>query len=506
MLSHIPQFAFFDRSLSGHQTVASVARLIATRLTVVLLALTIGIGAAAGYAEAKSHKQPSAQHGLKNQGRHTRHRRHNAHHGGRLSQSVAAHVDTWALDDGCNGGVGADSQLVRGWLSYAESHCGPKATKASVDCHANGRIFCEVMQYLDTDWAYDADRVLMARVDSISNWWLHTPPSEPFATIFDSAGGSLMDQATPAVRSFFQSYVRANYNSADGLLMDWQTPSLAQELYYSTCSCSSTREISSDALFRAAHQQMAAALTHRNGEPFMQANNSLPVNPYLPQGLGMLNHAIGVDAWVAEGEPVNNGVLDGYYSTLLDQMAYITNRTSGFVVLMARAPAGAAYQQQSRRVEEATVLLGFKPGRIVDWADLENGSANLAVWPEEGIYPTAAVQSMAAPGGRGCLAGAGVVCSRGGHNSVQVAPGVYRRVFRACYSRRVPVGPCAVIMNTTGAPVVVRSGWLRGASLHHQITFVGGDVQSGGRVALMGAPFRAGSTSVGADDALLLAG
>jgi hypothetical protein len=414
------------------------------------------------------------------------------------------------MDDGCNGGAGAGPGLVRGWVSFAESNCGPTATKARADCHAGGRVYCRVMQYLDTDWVFGQDHMPnmpLATADSSTTWWLHTPLTQPFAAIFTSSmgGGYLVNQADPAVRSFFQSYVRANYDSDDGLLMDWQSPSLAQELYYSTCGCTTTREIPSNAMLQAAHQEMAAALTHRNGALFIQADNSLPVNPYLPQGLNMLKPAIGVDGWVAEGEPVSNGVLDPYYSTLLDQMAYVADRTSGFVVLMPYASAGASYQAQSRRVQEATVLLGFRPGRVVDWADLETGSRNLAVWPEEGIYPTAPVESMAAPRGRGCLAGTGVVCSRGGHNSLQVAPGVYRRVFRSCYVRGVRFGSCAVVMNTTDSPVAVPARWLRGASLHHEISFVGGDVQSGGRISLRGAPFRAGATTVAAQDALLLA-
>jgi hypothetical protein len=181
------------------------------------------------------------------------------------------------------------------------------------------------------------------------------------------------------------------------------------------------------------------------------------------------------------------------------------NRPSSFVVLLSYGAAGASYEQQSRRVQEATVLLGFSPGRVVDWANLEQGRGTLAVWPEEGIVPTRPVQSMPAPGGRGCLAGTGVLCSRGGHNSVQVAPGVYRRVFRSCYRRRIGFGPCAVVMNTTGGPIVVRSSWLRGARFSHQITLTGGDVQSGGSINVTGAPFRAGATTVGPKDAVILA-
>ena len=299
---------------------------------------------------------------------------------------------------------------------------------------------------------FHRDQIPVASAAS-GDLWLHAPSTQPFTDIYSSGpgGGRLMNQSSPAVRSFFQSYVRANYNEDDGLLMDWQSPSLSQELSYSTCGCSSTVEPPTDRMLRAAHREMAAAMTHRDGRPFVQADNSLPPNPYLPQGLKMLDPAMGVDGWVAEGAPEDDGILDRYYSTLLDQMAYITTRTKGFVTLLSYGAARAGYQQRARRVQEATVLLGFKPAQVVDWADLERGSPRLAVWPEEGIYPTDPAESMRAPGGRGCLAGVGVVCSRGGHNSLEVAPGVYRRVFRACYSRRIWFGACAAIVNTTAS-------------------------------------------------------
>jgi hypothetical protein len=249
---------------------------------------------------------------------------------------------------------------------------------------------------------------------------------------------------------------------------------------------------------------MSAALTHRNGSPFIQADNTLPGNPFLPQGLHMLNHRIGVDAWTVEGEPMSDGTLMGFYSTLLDQIAYVATRTRGFVVPMSRAPENAPYLAQTRRVQEATMLLGFSPGHLVDWAELEQGSGRLAAWPEEGIYPTSPVESMGVPGGKGCLAGTGIVCSRGGHRSLEVAPGIYRREFRSCYRDRIRFGGCAAVMNTTGSSVLVRSSWLR-RRYRHQITFVGGDVQSGGTVDLTGAPFIRGRAVIPPHDAILLA-
>lgn len=417
--------------------------------------------------------------------------------------NVPAHIPTWAFDDGCSGGAGVGASLVRHWVSYAENNCGVQAHKAHADCHSQGRTYCRVMQYLDTEWIYPADSVNVASAAS-SNWWLTEPNSSSRIFTSSEGGGYLTNQGIPSVQSFFRNFVRQHYNSDDGLLMDWQSPSLSQELYYSTCGCKSTSQIHSDAALRAAHAQMSAALTHRNGSLFIQADNTLPGNPFLPQGLNMLNRATGVDAWTVEGEPMSDGVLASYYSTLLDQIAYIATRTHGFVVPMSRAPQNAPYLDQTRRVQEATILLGFRPGHIVDWADLEQGSNRLSVWPEEGIYPRSPVQSMGAPGGHGCLAGTGIVCSRGGHRSLQVAPGVYRREFRSCYRNRVRIGGCAALMNTTTNYITVRPRWLR-RHYGHQITFVGGDVQSRGSVDVTGAPFIPGKSFIAPHDAILLA-
>ena len=455
------------------------------RPTVVLLGLAVGLGMAAAGVQART--QPG-RGGLR-----------------RLVMNTQAHVDTWAYDDGCNGGTGARSAFVRKWVTFAESNCGPQATKARTDCHADGTIYCYAMQYLDTNWDFTDAQIPVANAAS-GDMWLHAPSAQPFSDIYTTgpSGGRLMNQSSPLLRSFFQSYVRTDYDADDGLLMDWQSPSLSQELSYSTCGCSSTVELPTNRMLRAAHRQMAAAMTHSDGRPFIQADNSLPPNPYLPQGLKMLDPAMGVDGWVAEGTPENDGSLDRYYSTLLDQMAYITTRTTGFVTLLSYGNARAKNQHRARRVQEATVLLGFRPAQVVDWADLERGSPRLAVWPEEGIYPTDPVQSMRAPSGRGCLAGVGVVCSRGGHNSLEVAPGVYRRVFRACSNRRISFGACGAIVNTTGRPVVVRASWLSGVPFAHRIALVGGDVQSGGTIRLKALPFHPDMTVVGAHDAMLL--
>lgn len=418
---------------------------------------------------------------------------------------VPGHMPVWAVDDGCNGGAGTGAGFVRHWLTFAESNCGFGATKALRDCHARRRRYCQVMQYMDTDWEYADSAVRMATAAS-SNWWLHEPAPNVGVSIHSNfnGGGYLINQLQSATRGYFRSLVRNHFDAYDGLFMDEQSASLGEELYYSSCGCSSTSEIRTDRALQQAHTLMSAALTHRNGRPFLQVDNSLAPNPFLPAGLNMLDRAAGVDAVVGDGLPESFGTLDPYYSTLLDQIAYVDHRPGAFQVLMSEGAAGAGYQAQARRIQAATMLLGFSGGHLVDWANLELGSRDLAVWPEEGIYPTRPVQTMRRPRGRGCLAGTGAVCARGGHRDLQVAPGVYRRAFRRCYDRGVAFGACAAVVNTSARPVVVRARWV-GRGLHHEITLAGGDVQSGGSLDRTSVPFRANVTTVAPGDALLLA-
>jgi hypothetical protein len=414
------------------------------------------------------------------------------------SGPVPAHVATWAYDDGCTGGAGATAALVRRWLTYAESSCGAAATKVLSDCHAAGVAYCTALQYLDTNKIYGAGSVPIAS-SAQESWWLHQPGySDPAHRLSGPGGGGFLDQADPAVSSWFQGYVRANFDSYDGLMMDDSAAGMSDELYGT--GFASSQEIATDGALQAGHKAMASAVTRSNGAPFLQVDNGLNVNPYLPTPFPLLNNPSTVNGVIAEGSPEYNGTLISYYPTLLDDMAYVDHTPNDFVVLLSYDRSGAV---RSRRVQAASVLLGYSRGHTVSWSNLETNSTNLAVWPEEGIVPTGPVQTMAEPAGSGCLAGTGVVCSSGGHSDLQVAPGVYRREFRTCYEQSVAFGACAVIMNTTGSPVTVQAAWLK-QRYQHQVTMSGGDVQSGGTVNLAGAPFTPGSTTIAPQDATIL--
>jgi hypothetical protein len=272
---------------------------------------------------------------------------------------------------------------------------------------------------------------------------------------------------------------------------------------------SSSEEIRTNAAVLREHADLARVLDRSGGTSFLQIDNGINPDPFVCSSLPLLDSRHNVVGLVSEGHPWNHG-LSGYYSGLLDVLAAVDARPRDFVVLLSYDERGRA---QARLVQEATVLLGYAPGHVVSWADLERNNLDLAVWPEEGIYPTDPIESMAAPSGSGCLRGAGKVCPRGGHNNLRVArgsnkaelaAGVYRREFAQCYNQGVLFGSCAAIVNDTSKPVVVRAAWLK-QLYGHEITLRGGDVQSGGVIDVTSAAFTPGKTKVPADGAILLA-
>jgi hypothetical protein len=420
---------------------------------------------------------------------------------GAPASRLPAHVPSWAYDDGCNGGRGAPAALVRQWLTFAESNCGPRARKALRDCRRGRASFCTAVQYLDPNWVFvqGGAPIMGAARES---WWLHKPGFSDTAHriwVASHGGGGIVDQLRRAVDAWFRRYVRRHYDAYPALMIDDSAASLRAELYYAGLRAS--EEIGSDRQLQAAHEAMAAALTHSDSSPYLQIDNALSANPSLPAPFALLGHPRSVRGLIAEGAPVDEGVLIPYYATLLDEIARVDATRRDFIVLLSYDSGGSL---RARRVQAATELLGYDGGHVVSWSDLERDSGDLAVWPEEGIVPADPLQSMSPPGGSGCLQGTGVICSTGGHHDLEVAPGVYRREFATCYDQGTPFGPCAAIVNTTGSPVTIQRSWLS-QSYSHEITFDGGDVQSGGTVNLAGTPFAAGSTAIPADDAALLA-
>jgi hypothetical protein len=436
------------------------------------------------------------------------------------------HVPTWAFDDSaapgtCNGGLGARAALVRRWVTYAETNCGPHARKANRDCHAGRRTYCLTLAYIDPNLVWSVGG-LRLRGACGERAWLHLPdrriePQTRIAWHTPAYGvGFELNQADRCVRAWVSGYVRRRYRAWNGLMVDDTSATLPEQLYGTgSPAYSASSEIATNRALLAAHHAMARAL----GSGRLQVDNGLAVNPFENTGLDLLRAGDGVRGLIAEGFPWSEGQLSPYYASGLDEIAYVDTRlarTRDFLVLLSYASAG---QQQARLIQEATIMLGFSPAHLVDWADLEQNSLRLAVWPEEGLYPTEPLESMRPPGGPGCLSGDGRLCSRGGHDDLRVAganlgtgaggaedsgAGVYRREFARCYYLSRAIGGCAAIVNDTRAPVVVQAAWLR-RTYRHVIGLVGGDVQSGGRLDLRAGNFQPGTTTIAPDSALLLA-
>lgn len=348
-------------------------------------------------------------------------------------------------------------------------------------------------------------------------WFVHQPgyhDRQHRLTWTSATLGSayLLDGADPSFDRFVVAYAHRTLSAFDGLMVDDVGASAAEQLYGDANPIyTSSDELRTDAAVQQSHVTLAGELA----PSFLQVDNGLVVNPSDPPAFALLNRPAAVVGLVSESYPENSSTnaLASWYSTGLDDMAYLEHApqlAKNFMVLLGYNSSGMLF---ARRVQEATVMLGFEPGKIVDWADLDEDKPGLAVWPEEGLYFTQPLQTMQMPSGPSCLNGLGGPCAHG-HADLQVAAGantheqtggagVYRREFRECFLRGVPIGGCAAIMNDTNRPVAVSGSWLT-QHYRHEVTMVGGELQFGGRLDIRGARFTPGATTIAPDDAVLL--
>ena len=289
------------------------------------------------------------------------------------------------------------------------------------DCHGGGVHYCTAIAYLQSSIIYTDSP--LARIPVPESWYLHEPGySDAAHRLRTSAygGGYYLNQSNPAADAYFASYVKASYNDYDGLMVDDTGASMPSQFFGT--GLASSEEISNGGELVAAHEQMAGSLTHVGGSPFLEVDNGLGANPWLSTPFPLLGHPGLVNGLIAEDVPEDNGVLINpawAYPTMLDEMAYVDHTPSDFMVLLSYNYDGSA---AARRMQAASVLLGYSRGHIVSWSDLEQDNRDLAVWPEEGIVPTRPRQSMRRPRGNGCLQGSGRVCTRGGHTQPRGRP------------------------------------------------------------------------------------
>lgn len=388
------------------------------------------------------------------------------------------HIPTWAYDDSATGTEGstASASIVARYVTYAES---VGTNKVLTDCHTVAPR-CTAIRIVDASRIY-TDNTTGILTASKETWWLHQRPytdvTHRLRVNLNGKIAYVMNESNAAVQSYWQSYIRANYGSFDGLMLDDMSSSI-QELVYQTQATSVT-ELTTDAQVLAMRQAFAAKMTHSNATPYYIIENGVSANPYNPEGLARIGTPANVHGLISEGVPVAYSVITSWYPNLLDLMTKI-NATPGFIVLLSY---GTVLRTSDRYVHTATIWLGFSPGHEVSWEDLE-GAPHLNVFPESTIYPTSPVQSMTT-----------------GNTNLLVQTKVWRREFRACYLRGALWGHCAALVNTNSVAEAIRSTWLTQAYTN-QITVAGGDVQNSTATVSLGTK----PASIPANSAVLLFG
>ncbi|HTV91346.1 MAG TPA: hypothetical protein VMG98_01385 [Verrucomicrobiae bacterium] len=429
--------------------------------------------------------------------------------------TAPAHIATWAFDESSAEGAGAPVALVQQYLTYAQGGYGD--AKARSDCDGAGPSSCSSVFYFDPNFIYDAPSctpqiasLFMAAADE--TWFVHETGYSDAAhrvtgSYQESCNGTtitvpvyLTNQSNASVDAFFSNYIQTYASGWDRYFMDDTSASVLTQTYGpggGFCAdnppddyCTTTQEYPTDASVVAAHAALTSVLNQTSGSAMLGMFNGVGFSGNTPENLNLIPASNGrLLGAVCENCVVNAGTLESAnYQRVLNAMA-TTNATAGasFVELnTGSSPAGSAAQISQRLVTTAIAWLGFNGNATVVFANLEENSSDLAIWPEAGLYPTQPVQSM-----------------NSGASDISVTSNVWRREFGACYLNGSAIGPCAALLNATSSPVPITSSWLT-QSYGHVVSIAGGDIESGGSVSLTAATFSSATTTIPASGAVLL--
>ncbi len=409
---------------------------------------------------------------------------------------VPPHIPTYAYDQRYAQGSNASPDQVRRYLTYAQSGLGNN--KAQLDCAGSGG--CSSVFYFNPAFVYDSSVCpFSASKDFLAaareSWFVHLPGTQDKAhrvhgTYTQNCKGTplqvpvyVVNQSNPEVAAFFRDYLRRNADSWDFYNMDDTSTTMDRQFYGpggGFCKeaigmpngiCTSTAEIADDRSLQQAHETFVNALRKTNGSQMKFFYNGVGFGPEGPR-IALLSNSQFVGA-ICEGCVVATGTLrTAMYAKVLDAMAAVNKmpRVSFVELNTGASPEGSDDQIAQRLVTTAMAWLGFKPGQTIVWPNLEYNTRNLAVWPEDNIYPAGPLQTM-----------------NDSSRELQVAPLVWRREFNACFNNSRPIGPCAAVVNGSAAPVTVSSSWFRNR-FDHALQLRGGDSLNGGSLDFTSAP------------------
>lgn len=428
--------------------------------------------------------------------------------------NVPVHIPTWAFDEYWSMGANASSATVQSYVTYAEGGLGN--SKAQQDCATSPKS-CHSVAYMDPNLIY-ADALCPRQPDaqimstSSESWFVH---QAGYSDAAHRAQGSynrtcngapetipvyLLNQADPGVVAWYKSFVQNNLDNWDYYWFDVTKTTVANQAFGpggSFCpgvsACSTTQEYPTDASVLSAHISFADSLAHVNGSPLQIFFNGFTFNTSTGglQNQSLIqqdpNHFIG---GICENCIVNNGVFEtSNYVPVLNAMLQLGTMPGAQYVQLdtGSSPSGSAAQISQRTTALAMAWLGYSDGHIVIFPNFEYNTQNLAVWPEDLVYPGAPVQSM-----------------QWSANDIQVAGNVYRREFRQCFYNQQSIGPCAAIINANSSAVAVANTWLT-QTYAHQIAVSGGDISSGGTLSTTSTAFTPNVTTIAPGQGILLA-
>jgi hypothetical protein len=413
------------------------------------------------------------------------------------------HIDTWAYDQYNQQGAQATVQEVNALVTYAESGLGND--KPLHDCHVSGGR-CKAVAYFDPNKVYDdpkcpyhPDSDFLA--DASEAWFVHQPGFSDsahrvygmYSRVCKGERYSIpvydVNTGNPGVQQWWQRYLRAHLDDYDYYMLDDTSSDIVDQFYYQSgggCQpwpslCHSTNEFPNDASLEEAHVAFINSLYHRDGSPMYFFVNGGTTE--LVRDTDRVKGIVCEDCFELRGLLVTDRV-----RRVLDTIRATAETQAAFVLLAYshHAPASPGWYQD-RLIVTAIGWLGYSPGHLVLWPDLAETPHDLSIWPEDLIYPTRPLQSM-----------------EQGAGALEVAPGVWRREFGACYLKGVRFGRCACLLNSNPQSVQVRPSWLV-QNYAHVITIAGGSVVSGGSVDVTGEAFNVESAVLEPSSGLLLA-
>lgn len=300
------------------------------------------------------------------------------------------------------------------------------------------------------------------------------------------------------MQAWWRAYLRANANAWDMFFVDQEPMDLKDATSFHSgggCApqptyCTSTQELPDDAAVVAGHENFVNAMSYSDGsamhfiyqQAFPQRTRTLDLT-----ALVATSRFVGV---TCEGCITNTAsiVVPNNYALFLNEMAAVTADNDQFLIIAdGDAAPGSATEILQRLATTGIVWLAYSEGHTIVQPNLERYTDNLAIWPEDLIYPSQPLQTMVS-----------------GASDLQVASGVWRREFKTCYQKGSFFGRCAAIVNSNSSSVTVQASWLT-QSYKHAITLSGGDVLSGGTARVGTTSFLPGVTTVQSGGAVLLA-